>query len=75
MLLEGREDVLEKVELLVAGRCPEIVAVDDQRFLLLAELMWAGRVRGLGSLVKRGIMNVGEHMSLVTREAMNLFCT
>ncbi len=34
MLLEDREDVLEKVELLVAGRRPEVVAVDRQAFLL-----------------------------------------
>ena len=34
MLLEDREDVLEEVELLVAGRRPEIVAVDRQAFLL-----------------------------------------
>ena len=34
MLFEDREDVLEKVELLVAGRRPEVVAVDRQAFLL-----------------------------------------
>ena len=33
VLLQDREDVLQKVELLVARARPEIVAVDDQRFL------------------------------------------
>src|ERR1039458_9073063 len=33
MLLENGENVLEKIELLVARGCPEIVAVDDERFL------------------------------------------
>ena len=33
VLLEDREDVLEEIELLVAGGRPEIVAVDDERFL------------------------------------------
>ena len=35
VLLQDREDVLEEVELLVARRRPEIIAVDDQAFLLL----------------------------------------
>jgi len=35
VLFEDGEDVLQEVELLVAGRRPEIVAVDDQRFALL----------------------------------------
>jgi len=40
VLLEDGEDVLEEVELLVAGAGPEIVAVDDERFLgLLAGLV------------------------------------
>ncbi len=34
MLLEDREDVLEKIELLVAGRRPEVVAVNRQAFFL-----------------------------------------
>jgi hypothetical protein len=29
MLLEDGENVLEEIELLVAGGCPEIVTVDD----------------------------------------------
>ncbi len=33
MLLEDGEDVLEEIELLVARARPEIVAVDDERFL------------------------------------------
>jgi len=39
VLLEYGEDMLEKIELLVAGGCPEIIAVDDERFL--------GRLAGL----------------------------
>ena len=40
MLLEDGENVLEKVELLVARRGPEVVPVDDERFLrLLARLV------------------------------------
>jgi len=35
VLLQDREDVLEEVELLVAGRRLEIIAIDDQTFLLL----------------------------------------
>ena len=33
MLLEDGENVLEKIELLVARARPEIVSVDDERFL------------------------------------------
>ena len=33
MLLEDGEDVLEEIELLVARARPEIVAIDDERFL------------------------------------------
>jgi hypothetical protein len=33
VLLEDGEDVLEEVELLVAGAGPEVVAHDDERFL------------------------------------------
>jgi hypothetical protein len=33
VLLEDGEDVLEEIELLVAGARPEIVAIDDERFL------------------------------------------
>ena len=33
MLLEDGEDMLERIELLVAGARPEIVPVDDERFL------------------------------------------
>ena len=33
MLLENGEDVLEEIELLVACARPEIIAVDDERFL------------------------------------------
>ena len=33
MLLENGEDVLEEIELFVAGGGPEIVAIDDERFL------------------------------------------
>ena len=33
VLLEDGEDVMEEIELLVAGACLEIVAVDDERFL------------------------------------------
>ena len=36
VLLEDREDVLEEVELLVAGRGPEVVAVDGERFAWFA---------------------------------------
>ena len=32
VLLQNREDVLQEVQLLVAGRCPEVVAIDGQRF-------------------------------------------
>src|SRR3989338_4560 len=39
MLLEDREDVLEEVELLVARRGPEIVAVDRETFLLCFALL------------------------------------
>jgi hypothetical protein len=35
MLLENGEDVLEEVELLVACRSPEIVAMNNERLLLL----------------------------------------
>jgi hypothetical protein len=33
VLLQDREDVLEEIELLVAGARPKIAAVDDERFL------------------------------------------
>ena len=33
VLLENGEDVLEEIELFVAGGGPEIVAIDDERFL------------------------------------------
>ena len=40
VLLEDGEDVLEEVELLVARARPEVVAVDDERFLrVLARLV------------------------------------
>ena len=39
MLFENRENMLEKVELLVAGRRPEVVAVDRQAFLLRLALL------------------------------------
>ena len=35
VLLQQRLDVLQEVELLVGGRGPEVVAVDDERLLLL----------------------------------------
>ena len=35
MLLEDGKDVLEEIELLVARGCPEIIAIDDERFLRL----------------------------------------
>lgn len=35
MLLEDREDMLEEVELLVAGTRPEVIPADDKTFLLL----------------------------------------
>jgi hypothetical protein len=38
VLLEDGEDVLEEVELLVAGAGPEIIAMNDERlFLFVAE--------------------------------------
>jgi hypothetical protein len=38
VLLEDGEDVLQEVELLVARRSPEVVAYNDQAFLLLVTL-------------------------------------
>lgn len=32
VLLQNREDVLQEVQLFFAGRCPEVIAVDGQRF-------------------------------------------
>jgi len=32
VLLKDGEDVLKEIELLVACACPEIIAVDDERF-------------------------------------------
>ena len=39
MLFEDREHMLEKVELLVAGRRPEVVAMDGQTFFLRLALL------------------------------------
>ena len=39
VLLQDRENVLEEIELLVAGRRPEVVAVDRQAFLLRLALL------------------------------------
>ena len=35
VLFEDGEDVLQEVQLLVAGRCPKVVPIDDQRLAQL----------------------------------------
>src|SRR5439155_21618766 len=47
MLFENREDMLEKVELLVAGRRPEVVAVNRQALLLRLALLINNRYAAL----------------------------